>query len=112
MIFYWNSRRFFFFFNRKAAEIHEPCGRVFHQFALKATKDLCGPLLWLLSKKEDEEDEDEWSVSMAAATCLNSLSTCVADTIVPQVLPFIEANIRQEDWRMRDAAVMAFGNFI
>ena len=67
------------------------------------------PLLWLLSKKDEDEDEDEWNVSMAAATCLNSLATCVADAVVPFVLPFIEANIRQEDWRLRDAAVMAFG---
>ncbi len=97
---------------QEASEIHEPCNRVYHQFALKATKDLCPPLLWLLSVKEDEEDEDEWNVSMAAATCLNSLATCVADTIVPQVLPFIEGNIRQDDWRKRDAAVMAFGSIL
>ncbi len=112
-IFYWNNKRFLVFINYKAAEINEPfSGRIFHQFALKATKDLCGPLLWLLSKKEDEEDEDEWNVSMASATCLNALATCVADAIVPHVLPFIEANIRQEDWRLRDAAVMAFGKFV
>jgi importin subunit beta-1 len=34
------------------------------------------------------------------------------DAIVPIVIPFIEANIKQSDWRQREAAVMAFGSIL
>jgi importin subunit beta-1 len=46
---------------------------------------------------------------MAAGTCLAFLAQAVHDPIVPAVIPFIEANIKQENWHQREAAVMAFG---
>lgn len=49
---------------------------------------------------------------MAAATCLGLLAQAVSDNIVAAVVPFIEANIRSQDWHFREAAVMAFGSIL
>jgi importin subunit beta-1 len=49
---------------------------------------------------------------MAAGTCLSFLAQAVHDPIVPAVIPFIEANIKQENWHEREAAVMAFGSIL
>lgn len=69
-------------------------------------------LLQLLTRQEEDADEDEWNVSMAAGTCLGLLAQAVSDNIVPAVIPFIEANIRAQDWHQREAAVMAFGSIL
>ena len=37
------------------------------------------------------------------------MATCCEDDVVSHVLPFVRDNIHNEDWRFRDAAVMAFG---
>lgn len=51
-------------------------------------------------------------MSMAAGTCLSLLAGAVQDSIVQPVIPFIEANIKSEDWHHREAAVMAFGSIL
>ncbi|KAI4465031.1 importin beta [Holotrichia oblita] len=40
------------------------------------------------------------------------LATCCEDEIVPHVLPFIKENIKSENWRSRDASLMAFGSIL
>ena len=37
------------------------------------------------------------------------LANCTEDDIVGHVLPFVKDNIKNTNWRSRDAAVMAFG---
>lgn len=37
------------------------------------------------------------------------MAACCEDDIVIHVLPFVKNNIKNPDWRYRDAAVMAFG---
>ncbi|THU97897.1 ARM repeat-containing protein [Dendrothele bispora CBS 962.96] len=81
-------------------------------FAKIALPEIVPVLLMLLTKQEEDADEDEWNVSMAAGTCLNLLAGAVADAIVPAVIPFIEAHIRSEDWHYREAAVMIFGSIL
>ncbi|TCD60502.1 karyopherin beta [Steccherinum ochraceum] len=81
-------------------------------FAKVALPEIVPVLLQLLTRQEEDADEEEWNVSMAAGTCLGLLATAVADTIVPAVIPFIEANIRAQDWHFREAAVMAFGSIL
>lgn len=49
---------------------------------------------------------------MASATCLSLLSQCVGNMVIAPVVPFIETNIQNEDWRNREAAVMAFGSIL
>ncbi|KAL4253746.1 importin beta family protein [Abortiporus biennis] len=81
-------------------------------FAKVALPEIVPVLLQLLTRQEEDADEDEWNVSMAAGTCLGLLAQAVSDTIVPAVIPFIEANIRAQDWHLREAAVMAFGSIL
>ncbi|KIP03461.1 hypothetical protein PHLGIDRAFT_130117 [Phlebiopsis gigantea 11061_1 CR5-6] len=78
-------------------------------FAKIALPEILPVLLQLLTHQEEDADEDEWNVSMAAGTCLGLLAQSVSDNIVPAVIPFIESNIRAQDWHLREAAVMAFG---
>ena len=81
-------------------------------FAKVALPEIVPVLLDLLTHQDEDEDEDEWNVAKASATCFGYLSTAVQDTIVPAVIPFIEANIRASDWHLREAAVMAFGSIL
>ena len=69
-------------------------------------------LLELLRQQEEDADEDEWDVAKAAGVCVGLLAQCVGDPIVPIVIPFIELNIKNGDWRARDAAVMCFGSIL
>ena len=62
---------------------------------------------WL---QEEFDDDDEWNPCKAAGVCLMLMATCCEDDVVQHVLPFVRDNIHNEDWRYRDAAVMAFGN--
>ncbi|KAG6812910.1 hypothetical protein H0H92_015462 [Tricholoma furcatifolium] len=81
-------------------------------FAKIALPEIIPVLLLLLTKQEEDADDDEWNVSMAAGTCLSLLAGAVQDAIVPAVIPFIEAHIKSEDWHQREAAVMAFGSIL
>ena len=62
-----------------------------------------------LSKQEEADDDDEWNPCKAAGVCVMLLATCTEDDIVPHVLPFVKENIKNVNWRLRDAAIMAFG---
>ncbi|PAV15828.1 ARM repeat-containing [Pyrrhoderma noxium] len=81
-------------------------------FAKIALPEIIPVLLQLLTQQDEDADEDEWNVSMAAGTCLTLLAQTVADAIVPAVIPFIEANIKSQDWHQREAAVMTFGSIL
>jgi importin subunit beta-1 len=65
---------------------------------------LCGTL----TKQQEDLDEDEFTVHMAGQLCLTNVSQTVEDHVVPVLSPFIQQNISSQDWRHRDAAVMAF----
>ena len=64
-----------------------------------------------MSHKQEEYggDDDDWNPCKAAGVCLMLLATCCEDAIVPHVLPFVTQNIKNPDWKHRDAAIMAFG---
>ncbi|KAI9144908.1 putative karyopherin beta-1 subunit [Paraphysoderma sedebokerense] len=93
-------------------ELGQTPTQVCHNFAAAVVKDLLPVLTFLLTKQEEDADEDEWTVAMAAGTCMSLLAQCVRDPIVPHALPFIEQNLRNQDWRYRDAAVMTFGSIL
>ncbi|EMD35060.1 hypothetical protein CERSUDRAFT_116561 [Gelatoporia subvermispora B] len=97
---------------QEATEYNEVPEQESKFFAKIALPEIVPVLLQLLTRQEEDADEDEWNVSMAAGTCLGLLAQAVTDTIVPAVIPFIEANIRAQDWHQREAAVMAFGSIM
>ncbi|PIA18762.1 ARM repeat-containing protein [Coemansia reversa NRRL 1564] len=95
-----------------AQDPSQPPERENFQFAKTALPQVLPTLLFLLTKQDEDADEDEWNVSMAAATCLSLLAQTVGSDIVAPVIPFVEQNIRNPDWHYREAAVMAFGSIL
>lgn len=51
-------------------------------------------------------------MSMAGATCLTLIANCVGNDILAQVVPFVTANLGSTEWRLREAATMAFGSIL
>lgn len=104
---FWYMLNFF-----QAAEYGEQPETESKYFAKIALPEIVPVLLLLLTKQVEDADEDEWNVSMGAATCLSLLAAAVQDAIVPNVIPFIEAHIKSEDWHNREAAIMTFGSIL
>lgn len=65
-----------------------------------------------LTKQDEHHDEDSWNIAMAGGTCLSLVAQTVEDKILPHVLNFVVTNISNTDWRLREAATMAFGSIL
>lgn len=98
--------------SQAAEEYGEAPARESKFFARTALPEILPIILQLLTHQEEDAEEDEWNISMAAGTCLSLLARAVGDIIVPPVIPFIESNIKSQDWHQREAAVMAFGSIL
>lgn len=72
---------------------------------------LLTPLLLecMTKQEENNDDDDAWDIAMAAATLLEAIARLVGDNIVELVLPFVTQNISNTSWRLKEAAIMAFG---
>mmetsp|Transcript_29029 Transcript_29029/g.84350 ORF Transcript_29029/g.84350 Transcript_29029/m.84350 type:complete len:870 (-) Transcript_29029:536-3145(-) len=88
--------------------------RVCVKYVAAALEHLAPLLTETMSKHLDEIDveEEEWTLAMSAATCLQLVSETVEDLVVPAIMPFVQANIKSEDWKLREAATMAFGSIL
>ena len=80
------------------------------RYVTAAVEHLGPVLLETLAKQDEEADsEDEhYNVSMAGAMCLSLVAQTVEDLVVPVIMPFVTMNIQNENWRLREAATMAF----
>lgn len=83
--------------------------RPYFNFARIATQEVIPVLLELLTKQDEDAPDEEYNTHRAAYQCLQLWAQAVGGNVVAPVLQFIEANIRQEDWHLRDAAASAFG---
>ncbi|ROT40911.1 ARM repeat-containing protein [Sodiomyces alkalinus F11] len=83
--------------------------RPFYNFARVAANEVVPVLLLLLTKQDEDATDDEYNLSRAAYQCLSLYAQAVGSAIIQPVLQFVEANLRNEDWHNRDAAVSAFG---
>ncbi|KAF3933616.1 hypothetical protein ABW19_dt0208506 [Dactylella cylindrospora] len=83
--------------------------RPFFNFARVATNEVVPVLLELLTKQDEDATDDEYNISRASYQCLCLYSQTVGGLIITPVLTFVEMNLRHDNWRMRDAAVSAFG---
>jgi importin subunit beta-1 len=81
-------------------------------YARGALQYLIPILLQRLCEQKDTEDDDDWNPSKAAGVCLMLISSCVEDDIIQHVMPFINENIKNSNWKYRDGAVMAFGAIV
>lgn len=93
----------------EAAELKIQPERLSQNFIRGALKYLVPILTETLTKQEDEPDEDTWNVAMAAGTCLSLVALTVTEEIVPIVMPFVQQHINSENWKLREAATLAFG---
>lgn len=82
------------------------------EFAKAALSNLAPLLLQCLTRQSEEVDDETWIPAMAAATCLDNFARTVHDDIVPVVLPWVEQNITNVNWRFREAATIAFGSIL
>ncbi|KAK9480637.1 armadillo-type protein [Lipomyces japonicus] len=81
-------------------------------FAKYAINEVLPTLLELLTRQDEDGDDDEWNVAMAAAACLQLFAENTGSAVVNLTLQFVELNIQQADWRKREASVMAFGSIL
>lgn len=81
-----------------------PCMR----YVAAALQHLAPILTETLTKQQEDIDEDSFTLQMAGQLCLTSVSQTVEDMVVPVIIPFVHANIQNENWHFRDAAIMAF----
>ncbi|KAG1714873.1 Importin subunit beta-1 [Nymphon striatum] len=95
-----------------AAESGNPPENISMHYAKGALPYLVPVLMQTLTKQEEFDDDDDWNPCKAAGVCLMSLANCCEDDIVQYVLPFVNNNVENNDWRYRDAAVMAFGSIL
>ena len=65
-----------------------------------------------LAKQNEHDDEDTWNIATASSVCLSLLANCCENDIVQYALPFVEQNIKNEDWHFREAAVLCFGSIL
>lgn len=94
------------------SERGEPTDISSYNFALLATNDVLPVLLTLLTRQNEDPEDDDWSVAMAAASCLQLFATTTGMYVVEPTLQFFAANITSQDWRNREAAVMSFGSIL
>lgn len=87
-------------------------GRRHYMFAQHAIGQILPTLLTLLTRQEEDADDDDWSVAMAAGACLQLFAQDTGDAVVDLTLQFVSANITQSSWIQREAAVMAFGSIL
>lgn len=90
------------------AEQGLPAERHCVRYTEAAVGQLVPLLLETLTKQEEDLDDDTFNLHMAGNICLCLVSQTVEDKVVPFVMPFVLQNIQSENWRFRDAAIMAF----
>ncbi|CAF4488104.1 unnamed protein product, partial [Rotaria socialis] len=86
--------------------------RTSRYYARGALPYLVPVLLQRLTMQEETDDDDEWNPCKSAGVCLMLLANCAENAIIQYVFPFVSANIKNSDWRNREAAVMAFGSML
>lgn len=83
-------------------------GLVYLRIAEQAAPLLVPVILETLTK-QDADGDDSWNIAMAGATCLQGLAQVLEDGIVDLVIPFISSSINNNEWRLKEASIMAFG---
>lgn len=83
-----------------------------YNFALVAITDILPTLFQLLTRQNEDLDDDSWNVAMAAGACLQLFAQDTGNYVVAPTLAFVEQNIGNSEWRNREAAVMAFGSIL
>jgi importin subunit beta-1 len=83
-------------------------------FTIAGAPTLLPILLETLTKQEDEEAEgdEDWNISLAAAHCLERMALVLKDQIVDPIIGFVRQYVASPEWRLREAAIMAFSSVL
>ena len=92
-----------------AIEMGEQPERENFNFAKTALGEVLPVILGLMFR-QDEGDDDDWTVANSAAAAITLFAQVAENAVLTPVLQFVETNIRGEHWYQREAAVMAFGS--
>lgn len=79
------------------------------KFVKGAARYLVPVLLQTMALQEDDQDPDSFNKSTEAAWCLASIATVIENEIIEFVVPWVQQQIQSTDWRMKEAAIMAYG---
>ena len=93
----------------EATEMSQEIKAFSQHYAKNALQHIIPNVLKILTNQDEHDDEEDWTPHKAAGVCLMLLASCCGNDVVDHVLPFVKDNIQQADWKLRDAAVMAFG---
>jgi importin subunit beta-1 len=63
----------------------------------------------LMTKVEEDHDDESYTIAQAASNCLASCAIAAENAIVDPVMAFIGASFASPQWQFRDAATVAFG---
>jgi hypothetical protein len=84
-----------------------------HMFTTYDLDRLLSVLLKHLCQEKENEKDNDWNPFKESAVCLMLLSTTLEQEIIPHLIPFINANLNNEEsWQLRDAALIAFGSML
>lgn len=75
----------------------------------KAQNALLPLMLICLTKQQEDVDDDTVDAAKHAGLCISLISQTTRDSVVAPVVPFIHENIVSQDWRFKEAAILAFG---
>jgi len=81
-------------------------------FIKGAAKFITPLLTQCLTIQQKNVDPDDWTIHMAAGVCLSLVAQVVKDDVLQHVMPFVEQYITSQDWKFREAAVLAFGSIL
>lgn len=95
-----------------ATEMSQEIKTFSQHYAKNALNHIIPIILDILTRQDEHDDEEDWTPHKAAGVCLMLLASCCGNDTVDHVLPFVTKNIQQSDWKLRDAAVMAFGSVL
>lgn len=88
-------------------------GKTSHNIVKQAMVFLLPKIFNAMVTQESEDlDIDAWTLSMAAATFLALSAQLLKNDIVEPVISFVEENFIHEEWRRREAAVLAYGSIM
>ncbi|KAJ5074078.1 importin subunit beta-1 [Anaeramoeba ignava] len=69
-------------------------------------------ILESIKNQTEYNDPNEWTKSKAASVCLSLISSTIHDEIINYVIPFVEENIKSENFRDQESAIIAFGEIL
>lgn len=64
------------------------------------------------SSGQQDVELEEWTLAMAAGTCVGLCAQVLKDEILEPALEFVNANFGDKNWKRREAAVLAYGSIM